>query len=115
MHRKIAGLLALTGAVCALAAAARPESQQDPGEPCCGIVAIDQAKGIVTVKDKSGRFTFLATLANPKSAAGLRTGLAVGLSNETKTLILPAKAGRAKQNLGLSAVQFGGLTYPGAP
>jgi hypothetical protein len=102
------GKLLLAGAIstAALAPSGRLAAQGD-SEPCCNIAKIDAAAGVITVKDKSSRFTFLLTLANQKAAADLRVGGAVAFSNRTKTITVFG-AGRP-QELQLSQVQFTGF------
>jgi hypothetical protein len=105
--------MALAGAVTALAAASwlKPV-QQEPAEPCCTVAVIDAARGIVTIKDQSSRFTFRLTLSTPRDATGLRVGQAVGFSN-AKNLLYPAEpAGRPVRPLALTQIQFAGFSGP---
>ena len=111
MQRSIAGMLALAVGVSVLAAAA----WQGDGEPCCNIAAIDAASGVATVKDKSKRFSFAATLADAKQVTALRVGRAVGLNNADKQLLLPNGGGRPPAVIALSDLRFIGFTPPSAP
>jgi hypothetical protein len=113
MQRRREGIVALAVAVsCVFTTSARLAAQGD-SEPCCAITGIDAARGAVTVKDKSGRFTFTLTLANQLAVADLRVGRAVGFSNASKTLFLSAVRGQSAQQLPLRQIQFAGFSSGG--
>jgi hypothetical protein len=113
MKRRLGGVLIVSGAVSLLAGAARLTQSQE-GAVCCAIVALDAARGTVSVRDNSGRATFLVTLADPRRMSGLRVGRAVGLTNESKALILYGAAGQAPQTLALSSLRLSAFAPTGS-
>ncbi len=50
---------------------------QKPGAPCCNIVAVDRASGLVTVKVNTNGTVFEFKPSNPATLAGLKPGQAV--------------------------------------
>jgi hypothetical protein len=114
IKRAFGALLGAATAVVLLGATRGGLAQQD-AEPCCGIVAVDGARGVITLKDKSGRFTFHATLVDVKQAAVLRAGQAVSLSGESKTLFVAGVGAQAARDLRIADVRFGGFSPSGSP
>jgi hypothetical protein len=112
MKRRSWNALALAIGVFGLTAAARAVRQDS--EPCCSIAALDATRGIVTVKDKAGRFSFAAVLADKRAVTGLRVGRSLWLSNNPKSLILPTASG-TPQTIAVIEIRFLGLSAQSAP
>lgn len=61
----------------ALGLVAAPLSAQKPASPCCGIVSIDAATGLVTARVTATGYTFEFKVTNPRTLTSLRVGQGV--------------------------------------
>lgn len=95
-NRSIDPVAAATGllllATVAMAPAGRATPQQDRGEPCCAITAIDAARRLVTLRHSQGSTTFEVLLADAAQLRQLRVGQRVSLSGASRTLVVPRGA-----------------------
>ena len=63
-----------------------PATPVEAAAPCCGVVAIDQAKGLVTIRDKATGQTHQVTVKDVARLKTLKVGQAVHADLKAKQL-----------------------------